>query len=1008
MAATDTSNFDFTFTVPRRAAPESSGGIRTFRGDSRSGADNGDEDPTGSHFTANVLPSVEPVTQDAEASEVASTGASSVLFTPPTTPGTSHGGDEAPNESPTTPTTPTPGRDGELTEIDQRPQDVGGSTPLATPMRIPEVTDALNTLSDESSDVSPGLQTSEPSREPYAPLLFQGVDHRQSALLDVPAHYAREEITPGDRFNEPNFQSAFRDAKKLMSSIQDTLASDEFGSSLSSKVLRLHHEAQTLSAFHCPATRTVAFVGDSGVGKRSLLNSLLDHHDLAHGSDAGAACVRVATEYHYHDRTYFIVESHQYTEEEMSKQLVQLLQVYRNFHLNELTIDKEERDHHKEMAEGAKHTLEAMFRGQFSKGPPFTKMTEGEGLAVLYGWLSDILPCFGEVERTTFPDLRSCSKALARLTADHFQGEGYGLWPFMKKIKIYLSAHILRQGLVLVDLPGIRDHNTVRRHFTERKLIECDAIFAVCIEGNAMADNGVANVMDLAKWAKLDNVGIICTKSDVSLYRYTSHIRANEAIKTWKETEIALTGRYSEDVTDAQQAVLDATKALIEYDESHDGMREGAKGERKRLRRKLNSALLRGHLIDTQNEDTKRKLRELYEKKIPMQKPAIFCVSNTYYWDNRDDDKLDVQDWLKLSGIPAVRQYCMGMASESQRRVADHYIKHRIPALVYDVDLWVQSGSEVPTPDTKQDVKNALDTTELQLKRDLLRGTSEINTIASTTKDLFKSRIYNYCTMKFPCWSADLIGVTWDWDDWVDRRHAVYSRTSGEPCGTVVRSHDWNEKAIGKMIEDLDPLYSQLRSSLEKTYERVISRAQTYMDFAIRSIDKKLDGSNPAILALRGVINTRQHLLKRDMETACERAVGDINILRIDALSVVRSSFFGQAMEAVYRCCLAECGKGGHLRREKMLKTVLRRDTLPQELIDKFKATFDDIADKLQEELRTTVYSHLESLRETLDMIRSEDVALDSTRDSEFRERVQERVKLANEEIKRVHELVGV
>lgn len=63
---------------------------------------------------------------------------------------------------------------------------------------------------------------------------------------------------------------------------------------------------------------------------------------------------------------------------------------------------------------------------------------------------------------------------------------------------------------------GLHDANAARRNITERYLINCDEIFAICTEGRAITDAGVVSVLELAKKARLSNVGIICTKSDVS------------------------------------------------------------------------------------------------------------------------------------------------------------------------------------------------------------------------------------------------------------------------------------------------------------------------------------------------------------------------------------------------------------------------------------------------------------------------------------------------------------
>lgn len=59
--------------------------------------------------------------------------------------------------------------------------------------------------------------------------------------------------------------------------------------------------------------------------------------------------------------------------------------------------------------------------------------------------------------------------------------------------------------------------NSARKNITERYLLHCDAIFAVCPIGRATTDESVRDVFELARRAELHNVGIICTKSDVRI-----------------------------------------------------------------------------------------------------------------------------------------------------------------------------------------------------------------------------------------------------------------------------------------------------------------------------------------------------------------------------------------------------------------------------------------------------------------------------------------------------------
>lgn len=64
---------------------------------------------------------------------------------------------------------------------------------------------------------------------------------------------------------------------------------------------------------------------------------------------------------------------------------------------------------------------------------------------------------------------------------------------------------------------GLRDLNSARRNITERYILQCDEVFAVTEIFRAVTNEGVKDVVDLAKRAKLSNITIICTKSDVSV-----------------------------------------------------------------------------------------------------------------------------------------------------------------------------------------------------------------------------------------------------------------------------------------------------------------------------------------------------------------------------------------------------------------------------------------------------------------------------------------------------------
>jgi hypothetical protein len=74
----------------------------------------------------------------------------------------------------------------------------------------------------------------------------------------------------------------------------------------------------------------------------------------------------------------------------------------------------------------------------------------------------------------------------------------------------------------------------------------------------------------------------------------------------------------------------------------------------------------------------------------------------------------------------------------------------------------------------------------------------------------------------------------------------------------------------------------------------------------------------------------------------------------------------------------------------------------------KLKLEFEDLAARFEDDVRGAVEEHLGVTKRTLDMVRSEHVALESERDPEFRVRVAEELGHVKEGVERVQAGCGV
>jgi ABC-type glutathione transport system ATPase component len=96
-----------------------------------------------------------------------------------------------------------------------------------------------------------------------------------------PPYRVEEEEPPQSLFHTQTIQQSLTDTRAVVARMAEALASSAARQDESSNIRKFREQASRLSQFQPPSSRTVGLVGDSGVGKSSLINSLLDKEELA-------------------------------------------------------------------------------------------------------------------------------------------------------------------------------------------------------------------------------------------------------------------------------------------------------------------------------------------------------------------------------------------------------------------------------------------------------------------------------------------------------------------------------------------------------------------------------------------------------------------------------------------------------------------------------------------------------------------------------------------------------
>ncbi|KAJ3532728.1 hypothetical protein NM208_g8311 [Fusarium decemcellulare] len=848
---------------------------------------------------------------------------------------------------------------------------------------------------------------------------------RRSSGVDSLPHDVLEEELPQDAFHAPEFQQAFRDAKQLMSTVEGVLGSSRLHNDPDSTMSRLFQEARRLSQFEYPSTRTVGFVGDSGVGKSSLLNSLLDTKGLARTSNSGEACTCVVTEYRYHNRESFDIEVDLFSMDELRDQWIRLLQVYRHFHLHQDEIDDADKQDAEANAKVAIDTFRAMFRGQLNDGTFLIIEEEHDILQKFTRWATSARPS-AFVTRQTGLSLQACSNALMELSSEPPARNRPATWPYIKITKVSLNAHILSRGLILVDLPGLRDLNSARKMITEQYVKRCNEIFAICNIGRAVTDEGVYQMFELARQAHLSNVGI--------------EIQADEAMKDWRGEKAKQIKRYTEAIDTDTRDWRNVQEELADYE--GDDLDEEEKDYQRKLllqqsnistRKKNHEFELKKFLVETRNTFVTRELRNKYNARVSTDEIKVFCVSNKDYWGHRDEPKRKAKPFLDLSGILQVRKHCISIVANSQRRIATRYMKDEIPVFLADVNLWVQSGARTASEERREALCQRLDEVERQLRREFTSSSSVVNRVAHSYKRNFKDHIYG--PRRISSWSRSARGASSEWSGWhhgelpppspsdlpyqlsklvgqkllrslAAASYSAFCRNFGDHSTPTIGTRNWNEEAIQGMVEDLETPWDDLCESLEQHQVDISDHIEAITGDAIELLETDLDDetAGPLIQALV----TRQRLLLDAFERENEQFEADLEIIRIDSLSSIRSSLIGRAMERSYLNCIQEYGSGSDRRRKNIINGTLSNEDIFSNLMRSFRDMFRTKADESQQRIHEATTAYLDVVQETFDLVRSENVARESEQDPDFRLRVDEVTRTGRATIERVCRVINV
>ncbi|KAJ4348698.1 uncharacterized protein N0V89_010076 [Didymosphaeria variabile] len=269
----------------------------------------------------------------------------------------------------------------------------------------------------------------------------------------------------------------------------------------------------------------VGVVGNTGAGKSSVINALLDEERLV-PTNCMRACTAVVTEISWNADDD---PGHKYSAEvefidraDWEKDLRVLM---REFLSENGTVTREAADPNSDagIAWAKFHAVYPRFhKDELEKCTVEMLMRENAVLNVL-GTTKRIHrarpePFYAELQK--FVDSKEKVTSKKDKEQQKQQKNQMEYWPLIKVVRLYTKSEALSTGAVVVDLPGVHDSNAARAAVAERYIQQCSGLWIVAPITRAVDDKAAKNLLGgtFKRQLKYDGsysaVTFICSKTD--------------------------------------------------------------------------------------------------------------------------------------------------------------------------------------------------------------------------------------------------------------------------------------------------------------------------------------------------------------------------------------------------------------------------------------------------------------------------------------------------------------
>ncbi|KAL3441007.1 hypothetical protein BJX65DRAFT_289514 [Aspergillus insuetus] len=804
----------------------------------------------------------------------------------------------------------------------------------------------------------------------------------------------RGEELPQAPIYDIRLQNALRDIRGQLTDLVYGMSLQEQALDSTTGFRRLYEQTLSASRFTYPATRTVGFIGDSGMGKSSVINSILDQEGLARSSGDGAACTTVVTEFrsvdHDHPNNYTI-EADFMDNVEIVELLEELLSAVRKYYTGAYreVSEPEEQENIRGTARRAWETLLSLFPDQPELDLDFVSQ-EGENMVEP---IISRLVEWAVVQQDSRPGGRNslqysvvanhadeCMEQLDNLTANCRDRSKPAWWPFIKLIRVYLRSPVLRTGLILTDLPGFRDVNYARVRATERYLRHsCNEVFIVSTIFRCTSDRSIQDI--IRRCPPNQPIRVICTRSE--------DVNAKETARAASVTEAKQIQDIDGRIETLKKRILQV-RSLRRQTAGRRNQNLSAEENNLREEKEALELELKRFLISRRN----LRLTQTLSRDLGSQS-RIFCVSNSLYKDHREKDSELASAYLELSGIKELRRYCQSVPADAQLRATESFLQNQLPATLGSLILWASASGNVVIASRAETLRGNLDEAAQTLERSLISRQSLIRLGQSSLEDQFKNLIEQEIRNSRNEWKHGAIDASRDWATWHHATYAAWCRNYGTHKTEKQSYRCWNKEILGNAITQLSNSWDAMLDFLEEKKDKLTEAIGVLFEDLCDSIEGHNDIVLGTLQSLIQNMTARQRCIVHTIHNHFDNLISATKKMKLDTTGGHDSSYISGVMRAVYNSCREQYGTGSDFKRKQTMNRHLTSESLFKEFATKISGDFQSLveraANRLDQELREEIANINQDLRASIPVEREDS---EGWRDHKYAEELRQKVEI--------------